>query len=55
MVIAKTGKTVELPIPLKGFAAAYDAPPIDAKTYEMSRKQFFEVLKQWGKGAPAMP
>lgn len=62
-------KTMGFPVPLTGFAKAYDGPPVDSKKYEESRRQLMEMFRkrqqelaakaaeaqQNKQGAPAQP
>lgn len=39
-------KTMGFPVPLTGFAKAYDGPPVDNAKYEESRRQLMEVFRK---------
>jgi len=39
-------KTMGFPVPLAGFAKAYDGPPVDSVKYEESRKQLMEMFRK---------
>jgi invasion protein IalB len=39
-------KTMGFPVPLSGFAKAYDGPPVDSAKYEESRRQLMEVFRK---------
>jgi invasion protein IalB len=39
-------KTMGFPVPLTGFAKAYDGPPVDSVKYEESRRQLMEMFKK---------
>ena len=39
-------KTMGFPVPLSGFAKAYDGPPVDSVKYEESRRQLMEMFKK---------
>jgi invasion protein IalB len=39
-------KTMGFPVPLTGFAKAYDGPPVDSKKYEESRRQLMEMFRK---------
>ena len=39
-------KTMGFPVPLTGFAKAYDGPPVDSAKYEESRRQLMEVFRK---------
>jgi invasion protein IalB len=39
-------KTMGFPVPLTGFAKAYDGPPVDSAKYEESRRQLMEMFKK---------
>jgi invasion protein IalB len=39
-------KTMGFPVPLTGFAKAYDGPPVDSVKYEESRKQLMEMFRK---------
>ena len=39
-------KTMGFPVPLSGFAKAYDGAPVDSVKYEESRKQLMEVFRK---------
>jgi invasion protein IalB len=39
-------KTMGFPVPLAGFAKAYDGPPVDNAKYEESRRQLMEVFRK---------
>jgi hypothetical protein len=34
------------PVPLTGFAKAYDGPPVDSAKYEESRRQLMEMFRK---------
>src|SRR5690242_13767183 len=39
-------KTMGFPVPLTGFAKAYDGPPVDSAKYEESRRQLMETFRK---------
>jgi invasion protein IalB len=39
-------KTMGFPVPLTGFAKAYDGPPVDSAKYEESRRQLMEMFRK---------
>jgi invasion protein IalB len=39
-------KTMGFPVPLTGFAKAYDGPPVDSVKYEESRRQLMEMFRK---------
>jgi hypothetical protein len=39
-------KTMGFPVPLTGFAKAYDGAPVDSVKYEESRRQMMEVFRK---------
>ncbi|MGV1014933.1 MAG: invasion associated locus B family protein [Methyloceanibacter sp.] len=39
-------KTMGFPVPLSGFAKAYDGPPVDNVKYEESRRQLMEMFRK---------
>jgi invasion protein IalB len=39
-------KTMGFPVPLTGFAKAYEGPPVDSVKYEESRKQLMEMFRK---------
>jgi hypothetical protein len=39
-------KTMGFPVPLNGFAKAYDGPPVDNAKYEEAKRQMVEKLRQ---------
>jgi hypothetical protein len=49
MVVAAVNiqqKTMGFPVPLNGFAKAYDGAPVDSAKYEESRRQLMEVFRK---------
>ena len=40
------GKIVPLPVPLTGFTAAYDGPPVDSKKYASARRNLMLQIRK---------
>jgi invasion protein IalB len=45
-VVNLQGKAIGLPVPLAGFAKAYDGPPVDTAKYQEARRQVMEQIRQ---------
>ncbi len=45
-VVNLQGKAIGLPVPLSGFAKAYDGPPVDTAKYQEARRQVMEQIRQ---------